>query len=134
MTIEEKIKSIFLMHGTDVLDCVSEEFKKQIELVITSLDLEGNTSIKFIYFQPVSGKYHLIEYNVNLTLEDFGEFASTHNDYCATIAFEISLIMEELVNRPCETTCEHCKLKECSRGTLIGDIVDVHEWKKLKGK
>ncbi len=128
MNIKQKIESIFLTLEEELLDGLNTPIKKKTMYVHSKLDLEGNTVVNFIYFQPVSGKYHLIEYNIDFNVDDFNDFIKTKVDYTRCIVMEIELIIQEMVERPCETTCDKCKLKECSRGNLIGDYMDVKKW------
>ncbi len=128
MNIKQKIENIFLTLEEELLNGLSTLIKKKTMYIHSKLDLEGNTVVNFIYFQPVSGKHHLVEHNIDFDIDDFNDFIKTKVDYTRSIVMEVELIIQEMVERPCETTCDKCKLNECSRGKLIGGYVDVEKW------
>ena len=134
MTIEEKIISMFLTIREPFIKKFPKKLKNYIIDARMIVNLTGCCKVEIFYQHPVSGKCHMIEHDISFSETDFNELIFTKEDYLKSVITEMELILEELIERPCATTCEHCKLTECSRGKIVGSVDDVKAWLKVYRK
>lgn len=99
----------------------NKEISDSIDIIKATLNTEGITDIRCVYKHPVNQSYYVFEHQITLYDEDFINMNNEKSNYFSSIIFEMELILNELFERPCLTTCDKCQLKKCTRGILIAN-------------
>jgi len=110
----------FLTFNTEILNKFTDDkIKSNILYVKTILNLDGSSNIILGYYHPVFKMYHILKHVIPLNLTDFDIYIKNKDDYFDLVATELQIIIQEMYNRPCATTCDKCKLPECSHGEIV---------------
>jgi len=134
MTIDEKMSSMFLTMRGEFLKKFSKKTRGYIIDARLIINLNGSCKVEILYQHPISGKCHMIDHEISFSENDFTEIIFSKTDYLRSVILEMELIIAELIERPCATTCDYCQLKECSRGKIVGSVEDMKALLKVYKK